>query len=55
MNWIELRAKESNGFVSRRIVRRVLFLHEMLYGASVCIEYGKFKKVLFPEEVVIIT
>ncbi len=54
MEWTELRAKESMGFVSKRIAPLILSKHIILYGSSFCINYGKFKRVLFPWEVCII-
>lgn len=51
MGWRDLRVKESSGFVSIRIIPYILLCHELLYGNSFYIDYGKFKQVLFPWEV----
>lgn len=55
MNWQELRLKEGRGFVSQRVLPVLLFRNRMIYGTCFCIDYGKFKKALLPQEVFVNT
>ena len=53
ISWGNRRLKEGRGFVSRRIGSHLLFLHQLLYGNSFYINYGKFIRIFHPGEVTV--
>lgn len=54
-NWVLIRVEESNGFISKRILFKALFICEIIYGASFSISYKNFTRVLKPQDVMIKT
>lgn len=53
-DWMQRRVNESCGFVSRRIVSRILFVHSILYGTSMSVRFEKFTRVINPWDVSIV-
>ena len=52
LHWYILRIKESRGFISRRILQKVVTWQTSVYGQSYSIYYGGgFYKVLSIEEI----
>jgi hypothetical protein len=51
MWWGELRCIESRGFVSKRIARRLLHRHQVLFVVSMFQNYGGGIQVLSPRDV----
>ncbi len=50
-DWMILRVNESNGFVSKRIIFKILFYYGMLFGTSYSKTYGKRIQVINSDKV----
>ena len=53
-NWQRMRLDEGRGFVSKRITSKLLAVHNLLYGNSFYINYGKFARIFHPREIIIV-
>jgi len=51
MEWMGYRLEESRGFVSRRIMFRILNAHVIIFGTSCFKHYGPFVRIFSPLEV----
>ena len=51
--WTQRRHIESRGFLSKRIIHKILFIQRLFFGNSYHINYGKFSRVIDPEKIII--
>lgn len=51
--WRNIRKGESGGFMAKRLLAHFLRMDTVLLGSSFCVDYGKFKRYINPQDVVL--